>query len=376
MDASLQFLHDLVAIDSINPDLVPGGAGEAAVAQYIAETLSRAGLDVRLQEVVPGRPNVVARAHGTGGGQTLILNGHTDTVGVSGMTNPHTPRIDGNRLYGRGAYDMKAGVAACMDAAIRAMQLPRRGDVLFTAVVDEEYASIGTEALLREYHGDAVIVTEPSALNVGIAHKGFAWYAVDVRGVAAHGSQPTLGVDAIVKAGRFLTHIETLDLKIRQGTHPLLGGGSIHASLISGGQELSSYPDHCRVWLERRTVPQESHAEATAQLQSIIDELHRADATFVATLHVDLARAPFEISADAPLVHLVRTWATHHTGRIPELTGSFGWMESALFDQAGIPAVIFGPGGAGAHAVEEWADIAQTRQCADTLTSVIAAFCA
>lgn len=376
MDTSLQFLHDLVAIDSVNPDLVPGGAGEAAVAQYIAETLSRAGLDVRLQTVVPGRPNVVAYARGSGGGRTLILNGHTDTVGVAGMTAPHTPRIDGNRLYGRGAYDMKAGVAACMDATIRAMQMPRRGDVLFTAVVDEEYASIGTEALLREYHGDAVIVTEPSALNVGIAHKGFAWYAVDVQGVAAHGSQPTLGVDAIVKAGRFLTHIEALDLRIRQGNHPLLGGGSIHASLITGGQELSSYPDHCRIWLERRTTPYESHAEATAQLQHIIDELHQADTTFVATLHNDLMRAPFEIRADAPLVQLVRTWAQHHTGRMPDLTGSFGWMETSLFDQAGIPAVIFGPGGAGAHAVEEWADIAQTRQCADTLASVIAEFCA
>jgi acetylornithine deacetylase len=376
MDAPIQFLHDLVAIDSVNPDLVPGGAGEAAIAHYIAETLSRAGLEVRLQEVVPGRPNVIARARGTGGGPTLILNGHTDTVTVAGMTDPHIPRIEGNRLYGRGSFDMKAGVAACMDATIRAMQIPRRGDVLFTAVVDEEYASIGTEALLREYHGDAVIVTEPSDLDIGIAHKGFAWYAVDVHGVAAHGSQPTLGVDAIVKAGRFLTHIEALDLRIRQGNHPLLGGGSIHASLITGGQELSSYPAHCRIWLERRTIPQESHDVCTAQLQAIITELQQADATFKATLHVDLARAPFEISADAPLVHLVRGWAQHHTGRLPDLTGSFGWMESALFAQAGIPAVIFGPGGDGAHAIEEWADIAQTRQCADTLTSVIGAFCA
>lgn len=157
MHASTQFLHVLVAIDSVNPDLVPDGAGESAVAQYIAETLSRTGLDVRLQEVVPGRPNVIVRARGTGGGPTLILNGHTDTVSVAGMTDPHTPHINSNRLYGRGSYDMKAGVAACMDAAIRATQIHRRGDVLFTAVVDAEYASIGTEALLREYHGDAVI---------------------------------------------------------------------------------------------------------------------------------------------------------------------------------------------------------------------------
>lgn len=375
MDRTIQFLHDMTAIDSVNPDLVPGGAGEQAVATYIAETLSRAGLSVQLQEVVPGRPNVIATAKGNGGGKALILNGHTDTVGVAGMTNPHTPRIEGNRLYGRGAYDMKAGVAACMSAAINAMQIPRRGDVIFTAVVDEEYASIGTEALLRTHHADAAIVTEPTGLDMGIAHKGFVWYAIDVQGKAAHGSQPTLGIDAIVRAGRVLTRIEALDLQLRRGQHPLLGGGSIHASLISGGQELSSYPEHCRIWLERRTAPPESISEATAQLTTILAELHAADPTFAATLHVDLSRPWFEISADAPIVQLVRHWTSQHTQRTPATIGSFGWMETSLFDTAGIPTLSFGPGGAGAHAVEEWADIDQTIQCATILTSVLTEFC-
>jgi acetylornithine deacetylase len=144
MEELEKLLGDLVAINSINPDLVPGAPGEAEIAHYIAGWLERAGLEMQLIESVTGRPNVVGIARGSGGGKTLLLNGHVDTVGAGGMRHAHTPVIKEGRLYGRGAYDMKGGLAACMVALAEARKLHLRGDVVFTAVVDEEYASLGT----------------------------------------------------------------------------------------------------------------------------------------------------------------------------------------------------------------------------------------
>ncbi|MCX6047048.1 MAG: M20/M25/M40 family metallo-hydrolase, partial [Chloroflexi bacterium] len=247
-------LRDLVAIDSVNPDLVPDAAGESGIARYVADWLTRAGLEVEIEEVAPGRPNVIGIARGTGGGRSLMLNAHMDTVGVGGMERPHEPFVDGKRLYGRGAYDMKGGLAVAMVAAAQAKQQQLRGDVIVTAVCDEEYASIGTEAIVKRWRADAAIVTEPTELQICVAHKGFVWLQVTTEGVAAHGSRPDLGVDAIAKMGHVLVALEKLDQELRaQPTHPLLKSGSLHASLIRGGQELSSYPERCVVDVERRT---------------------------------------------------------------------------------------------------------------------------
>src|SRR5712691_908784 len=201
MSETTELLRQLVAIDSINPDLVPGGAGEGNIARFVAAWFVRAGLEVAVDEAAPGRPNVVGIARGSGGGRSLLLNAHMDTVGVSGMERPHDPYIENNRLYGRGACDMKGGLAAIMAAGAAARQRRLRGDVIVTAVVDEEYASIGTSA----------IVTEPTELEICTAHKGFAWLEVETEGIAAHGSRPDLGVDAIVKMGKVLVGIEELD---------------------------------------------------------------------------------------------------------------------------------------------------------------------
>ncbi len=293
-------LQELVRINSINPDLVPDAPGELEIARFIARWLEQVGLEVHWHEVVPNRPNVVGILRGRGGGKSLILNGHIDTVGVAGMTNPHQPYQHEGRLYGRGAYDMKGGVAACMVAIAAAKQTPLRGDLIFTAVMDEEYAGLGTMAIAERYQADAALIAEPTEQQLVIAHKGFVWLDVTTRGIAAHGSRPDLGVDAITHMGRFLGELERLSEQLAGRTaHPLLGHGSLHASLIQGGQELSSYPARCRLSIERRTLPGETLTSVEAEFEAILARLNLADPAFQATLHTTLARTPLETPPDS-----------------------------------------------------------------------------
>src|SRR3954447_12970136 len=299
-------LADLVAIDSVNPALVPGGAGEPEIAAFVARWARAAGLEADVLEGTPGRPSVVVRARGRGGGRRLMLCGHLDTVNVEGMAEPHVPRVEGDRLHGRGAYDMKAGVAAALVAAREAARSGLRGDVVVAAVADEEHASLGVQEVLRALSADAAIVTEPTELAVIVAHKGFVWAEIEVTGRAAHGSRPHLGVDAIVKTGPVLTAIGRLDAALGDRTHPLLGRGSVHASLIEGGAELSSYPARCRLGLERRTLPGETGADIDTELTVLLDACRTADPELVATHRTLLARDPFEIDEDAELVSAVR----------------------------------------------------------------------
>ena len=254
----------LVAIDSINPELEPGAAGESEAAAFVADWARDAGLEVELVEATPGRPSVVASARGSGGGRSLLLCGHLDTVGAGAMEAPFEPRIEGDRLHGRGAYDMKAGVAAALVACRDAAALELAGDVVVAAVADEEHASLGVQEVLATVEADAAIVTEPTEMEIVIAHKGFAWLEVEVSGRAAHGSRPHLGVDAIVKAGPILTALGELDARLGDTRHPLLGRGSVHASLISGGNDLATYPERCTIGIERRTLPGEGAPRSSA----------------------------------------------------------------------------------------------------------------
>src|SRR4051794_2441057 len=243
-------LSSLVAADSVNPSLVVGGAGENEIAGLIEGWARDAGLETERVEETPGRPSVLVRARGVGEGRTLLLCGHIDTVNVEGMADAHTPRIDGDRLYGRGAYDMKAGVAAALIAAREASRMGLAGDVVVAAVADEEHASLGVQEALRHVSADAAVVTEPTELELAVAHKGFVWSEIEVTGRAAHGSRPHLGVDAILKMGAVLAGLEELDRELAHRTHPMLGRGSLHASLIQGGVELSSYPAQCTLSVE------------------------------------------------------------------------------------------------------------------------------
>ncbi len=376
MDALTTLLADLVSIDSTNPDLVPGAAGEGQVAAFIADWLKRAGLDVQLMESAAGRPNVVAVAHGTGGGRSLLLNGHMDTVSAGDMVDPHKPRIEDGRMYGRGAYDMKSGLAACMQAIVEAGRHPLRGDVILTAVVDEEYASLGTQEIARRVRADAAIVAEFTELQLILAHKGFAWFDIETTGVAAHGSRPDLGVDAIVHMGRILVQLDELDEELRsEAVHPLLGSGSVHASLISGGRELSSYPDHCTLSVERRTLPGESPDDVEAELRSIVRRQQSADPSFHATIRRGLIRSPMELAEDADIARVMQEAATSVLGHPAPVAGVHFWSDAALLADAGIPSLLFGPSGAGAHAVEEWVDLESVRACAEVYLATALHFC-
>jgi acetylornithine deacetylase len=367
VDEVAELVSQLVAIDSTNPRLVPNGAGEAEVAAFAARWLEAAGLDVSVREVAPGRPNVVARAAGSGGGRDLLLNAHMDIVGVEGMTDPFTPRIEDGRLYGRGGFDMKGGLAAIMLAAARAARADLRGDVIVAAVCDEEFASIGAEAVASEVWADAAIVTEPTGLEVCVAHKGFLWLEIETEGVAAHGSRPDLGVDAIAAMGGVLVGIERLAGALAAGrSHPLLGPGSVHASLIEGGRELSSYPDRCTLRIERRTIPGETRELVEAQVRALAGK---------ATVSTSFERLPFEVDPDVSIVRALRRHAADVLGRQPPVVGHWAWMDAAVFSAAGISTVVFGPGGAGAHATEEWVDLASVATCADVLESVAREFC-
>jgi acetylornithine deacetylase len=354
----------LVAIDSTNPDLVADGAGEAEIAAFVADWLREAGLEVEVHEPVPGRPSVIGIARGTGGGASLLLNAHMDTVGVAGMEAPFTPVVKDGRLHGRGAGDMKGSLAAIMLVGAVAARDGLRGDVIVTAVADEEVGSIGTEDLVRRVTADAAIVSEPTEEVVAIAHKGFVAFEVGTVGVAAHGSRPDIGIDAIAAMGPVLTGIAALDARLRSGPrHPLLGTGTVHASVIEGGQEYSSYPAACRLRGERRIVPGET-------VETTLAELEELTAGTGATVSVPFHRAPFASSAEADVVRALHRHLGHE-----EVGGVAFWADSALIADAGIPTVVFGPRVGGIHGVDEWVDLSSLERCYEAYLAVARELC-
>jgi acetylornithine deacetylase len=359
--ALAELAAQLVAIDSVNPGLIPGGAGEREAAYFVRHWCTERGLEAELVGP-PDRPSVIARARGTGCGRSLLLNGHLDTVGVSGMDSPFEPRVEDGRLYGRGAYDMKGAIAAVMEATARAQERELAGDVVLTAVADEELGSLGTIAVLEHLHADAALVVEPTELELAIAHKGFVGFEIETRGVAAHGSRPHLGVDAIAKMGPTLVALQALDARLQSGTrHPLVGPGSTHASLIEGGQEFSSYPARCLLVGERRTIPGETVEAVEDELRSIARD---------AELRLTVSRDPFEIAPEHPFVELVSL-----VSGSAEPVGASYWADSGLIAAAGIPVVLFGPLGEGAHADVEWVDLASLERVRDVALGIAVEWC-
>ena len=369
-------LSQLIRIDSVNPSLIPGGAGEAELARFVSSWLQDHGITSTLDEAAPGRFSVIARVPGSGGGRSLMLNAHLDTVGTDGMPDALVPNIREGRMYGRGSYDMKSGLAACMLALLDASRATLRGDVILTAVADEEHASLGIQSVLRQVRADAAIVTEPTSLHLCVAHKGFTWHEVTTRGRAAHGSRPDLGTDAIAHMGRVLGRLEDLQRELEsRPAHPRLGHASVHASLIQGGQELSSYPERCTLQVERRTLPGETLESIETEWEAVLGPLS-LDAVFRAEQRVRLVRDAFEVAEEAPIVQILHEQAERVLGEAPAHIGLSFWMDAAFLAGAGIPTVIFGPHGAGAHANEEWVDLASAEQCRAVLTATLTAFCA
>ena len=378
-EALLGLLQDLIRIDSVNPSLTSKGAGEKVIARYIADCLKKLGLAVRLQEIEENRVNVIGILKGSGGGPSLMLNGHMDTVSTEHMEiDPLAAEEKDGQVFGRGALDMKAGIAALIIAAqsIMGAGIKLKGDLILTLVADEEYASIGTEAAVSEYTADAAIICEPTGLDVVIAHKGFAWIKTEIFGHAAHGSLPHKGVDAIVKAGKVLAAIEQLgETELKKKTHPLLGSPSIHASLIDGGTGLSTYPDYCKIKLERRNLPGEDRRLVTEEMQELLQNIQRQDEQFKADFDVFFFRPAFEISPDQPIVQTVSRAYESICQQAPKFEGLSGWLDSAILAQAGIPSVIFGPSGEGAHAAVEYVDVESVITTTHVLVQAIVDFC-
>jgi len=359
-----ELLSELVRIPSVNPSIAPDERGdERAVARFACEWLSARGVKAWIEDAAANRPNVVAEVNG-GPGPMLVLCAHLDTVGTQGMTiRPFEPRVEGDRLHGRGSYDMKGGVAAAMAVAASLARTEFGGRLMLALVADEEYASVGTSAFVRDHPADGCIVTEPSALQLVLAHKGFVWAEITTHGRAAHGSRWDLGRSAVSAMGPVLVALERFDRDVlRARTHPLLGPASMHAALIQGGTGLSTYAPECRLSIERRTLPGES-------VDAVIEELRSCVAPIApdATVSALMDRPPLCCDSGSPLARSVREAAALELGQAPAEIGVAFWMDAALFEAAGIPAVNFGGDGAGAHEAVEWASLSSVVTCARVL---------
>ncbi|HXF62634.1 MAG TPA: ArgE/DapE family deacylase [Caldilineaceae bacterium] len=372
-------LVDLVQINSANPSLTPGSPGEAAIGDYVAGAMRALGLHVTVHTLGPNRVNVVGiRPGAAAGGRSLMWNAHMDTVSAEGMAAPFSADVRAGRLYGRGSQDMKGSLAAML-AAVKALneaQVTLAGDLLLTAVADEEYASIGTADIVKRYRADAAIVTEPTDLALCLAHRGFIWFTVETTGRAAHGSRYDEGIDAIMHMGRFLAELDRLEQELRaRPPHPLAGPPSLHASIIQGGSELSVYPASCTLQVERRTAPGESVDQATQELQAIIDRLRAADPAVQATVQPFLSRAPFAVAEDAPIVQVLDHALARRLGQAPAHTGAAFWTDAALLAEAGIESVLLGPVGRGLHSAEEWVDLRSVVDLAAVLAAAAIDYC-
>lgn len=374
----LETLTRLVQINSINSTLRPNAPGEREISEYTAARLRDLGLEVETHEPEPGRISVTARLKGSGGGRSLMLNGHYDTVDVDAMAEPFSAAVTDGKLHGRGAFDMKGAVAACMTAAkaIRDAGVRLRGDVVVAAVADEEYGSLGTADLAKKIKVDGAIVTEPTALKICLAHKGYLWIEVTTHGRAAHGSRFNEGLDANMRMGRFLAELDHLEQALRRRTpHPLVGPPSLHAATLTGGTGLSTYADSCKLVIERRTIPGETEASVMAEINAIIAKLHAADPTFNATAKAFFTRNPFEVPRTAGIVESLGAAAAQVLGAQPEMMGDTPWMDSALLAEQGIETVVFGPTGTGAHAAVEWVDLESVYHTAAVLAETAVRYC-
>jgi len=366
----------LVRVDSRNPLLVPGAPGERAVAELLAGILTDWGFRVELHDALPGRPNVVARI-GKPGGRTLMFNGHLDVVGIDGMTHAPWDAVEwGDRIYGRGSSDMKAGIAAMCAAAAR-VGGEIDGELIVAAVADEEYESAGTRSMIeRGIRADAAIVTEPTRLAIMPAHLGFVWLDVTTHGRAAHGSRWDLGVDAIRHAGLVLSELDLFDAEeLPKRRHSLLGRPSVHASMISGGIGMSTYPDKCTVQIERRTIPGESPDVVRREIEAVCERAGQRRENFQAEVAVTFAQEPSDVAVDAPIVAALES-ALHESNEDVRVQGMTAWTDAALLNAAGIPAICFGPGDIGlAHAAEEYVMIEEIERATRVLEHLALQWC-
>ena len=373
-----EVLIQLVQTDSRNPSMVADAPGEEYIGSVLADLMLEMGLKVTTNELAPGRVNVVGTLPGTGKGRSLILNGHMDTVGVDEMENPFSGFIEEGRLYGRGSQDMKGSLSAML-GSIKALVddgISLAGDVILTAVADEENQSMGTIELVKSLKADAAIVTEPTDLQVVSAHRGWIWYEVEVEGKAAHGSRFQDGKDAVLLMGRFLVELEKFSAELiqREGHH-LTGPPSIHTSLIKGGSDMCTYPPRCTVSIERRTVSGESEPQVTQEIQRIINKLMEEDPDYSARIKLIAERSALDTDPNSGIMRALKEAYQNQQGKPAQITGAAYWTDAALLAEAGMESVLIGPAGAGLHSAVEWVDLESVYDLAEILTETAVLYC-
>ena len=386
--AVVDLTRQLVAFDSVNPGLVPGAVGEGPIAQFVADRLSGSGFEVRLVPALsdPRRMSVIAVRDGSRPGRTVVLNGHLDTVGVEGMAEPFTARIDGDRMFGRGTSDMKGGVAGLVIAAEQLVAAGAPGRLVLALVADEEDAGLGAATVLESIGGtsgvraDVCLVAEPTWLDLAVAHRGYAVVRVGLQGRAAHSSQPEQGVDVLAPLGGLLVAVAERNRALRQAfPHPLLAHGSLMSTVARGGSAPFTVAAQAEALIERRTLPGEPATAPLSEVRELVDAVTAGAPGLGSTVELVLARDAWQADDSGPAAELMDLLAAAlpAAGAAPPArTGAPYWMESALWQASGVPTVVCGPAGGGLHAVDEWVDLAQLRRYPMAIAGAVGRFLA
>jgi len=369
----IELLGKLVSIDSVNPSLSPDHGGEEEIAGFLFDFLKKKGLDVEEQTVKGNRHNIIGRITGREEGPALLFVAHMDTVGVDEMTiPPFHPRVEGNKLFGRGSADTKGGMTAVLMAIENLVKhLPRKGELIFAATVDEEYEARGAETLVKKIKADGAVVMEPVNMTVVIGHKGFLWYEFKVGGRAAHGSDYEGGIDSIVLTGKLLGELARMNERLQSNVHPLVGPPSLHASQIVGGEGWSTYPALCTLRVERRTIPGEESETVKKEFEGLVNRLRREGIQISgkAVFHRD----PTMIGEGEKIVQCIRSSARSLGIECP-IGGMGAWPEAGILNKSGIPSVVFGPSGCKGHEAEEFVLIDSVIDCARVLEGTFRRF--
>jgi len=373
----------LVAIDSVNPTLVADAPGERAITDFVSGWLTARGVTVAelRSHALADRPSLLGHVSGTGGGKSLMLYAHTDTVGVAGMAHPFTPSITGGALHGRGAYDMKGSLAAIMRVAVEVAARPNAGDLWLMIVADEESDGRGAEAVLgaladRRTRPDACVVAEPSDLRLMLGHRGFATGVITTHGRAAHTARRDEGIDAVVMMARVIVALADLDARLNAVPgHPLLGHSAVVTSLVHGGTELFTYPAGCRAEFVWRTLPGQTRASLEAEFDRLFVALRQRDPRFDADVVWRLWREPMLIDANAAIARAAAAALHDELGAKATPCAAPWWTDAALIQAAGIPPVIVGPSGGGIHSIDEWVDLEGLARFERILLNLTRSFC-
>ena len=379
MTRTEKLLAGLIALPSVNPAFAPSdGAsarqsrhffGEKNVADFLAATAAKAGLDVEFQNVFSDRANVIARLRPKHKiRQTILLAPHLDTVGAD--EKQFIPRIKGGKLHGRGACDTKGSVAAMLSALCdlaSAKTRPVETEIIFTGLIDEEHAQAGSRALAKKFSADLAIVGEPTNCKVVTAHKGSLWLNLETRGRAAHGATPSLGKNAVHEMARVVDLLETkYAASLKRRSHPLLGSPTVNTGKIAGGTQPNIVPDACMIEVDRRTIPGETEASVKREIAALLKSSSLAAKISSAKL------APaFPLETD-PKISLVQAFL--RSAKQPRPFGVHYFCDAAVLAAGGIPSVVFGPGGiAQAHTADEWISLAELERAKILLQNFLGA---